>query len=219
MPAIRLDARLSLALHMLKGARVVADIGCDHGRLACALIQQGAAERVIASDISAASLDKARALVARCGLAERVETRLGDGLRALRPGEAEAAALLGMGGTLMAGMLEAADAPFQGAARILFQPMRAAEDIRRWLYRNGCRILDDRMAEAGGRLYQLILASPPSPARDELPEGWPEGFFKLGYTAFCRREPLFLTAVYRMLARHEARLARGEAPALGEGAA
>lgn len=214
MQTIHPRARLQCALDMLRGAKTVADIGCDHGRLSCALIQQGAGERVIATDISAASLEKARSLVRLTGLAERIELRLGDGLGALAPGEADAIALLGIGGTLMARLLDAAETPFQGAARIVLQPMRAVEDIRGWLYEHGCRILDDRMVMDGGRLYQVFMAAPPSGAPAPLPKGWPEDFFRLGYTAFARREPLLREAVQRMLARNEARLKRGCAESL-----
>ena len=65
---VHLRPRLSRALDMLRGSQTVADIGSDHGRLAVALLQQGAAERVIACDICAPSLEKARALCSRCGL-------------------------------------------------------------------------------------------------------------------------------------------------------
>ena len=199
---------------MLGGADTVADIGCDHGRLACALAQSGAARRVIASDISAPSLEKARRLVALTGLEGVVSLRLGDGFSPVAPGEADAACLLGMGGTLMARLLERCAVPFNGASRIVFQPMRAAEDIRLWLYTHGCRMLDDRIVRESGRLYQVFMAAPPSDRCDPLPQGWPADFWKLGYTAFAWRDPLFLEAVARMEAGSARRLRRGDSPAL-----
>ena len=211
---LHLGARLGCALNMIGYARVAADIGCDHGRFACALAQRGTAERVIAGDISEAPLQRARALVARTGLESRVELRLGNGLTVLTPGEADAICLLGVGGTLMVRLLEDAAAPFQGAARALFQPMRAAEDIRRWAFEHGCHILDDRIVTERGRFYQLFMAAPPSPTRDTLPEGWPEDYFKLGYRAFQRREPFFGALAERRLLQTEARLKGGYAEAL-----
>ena len=95
---VHLRPRLSRALDMLRGSQTVADIGSDHGRLAVALLQQGAAERVIACDISAPSLEKARALCSRCGLGGRMDFRVADGLGGLRPGEADALVMAGMGG-------------------------------------------------------------------------------------------------------------------------
>lgn len=211
---IHLSKRLSLALDMLSGSSSVADIGCDHGRLACALVQQQAAARVIATDIAEAPLQRARELVSRTGLEASVELRRGDGLGALLPGEVEAISLLGMGGTLMARLLEEADEPFQGAKRIVFQPMRAVEDIRRYLYVSGCHILEDRLVLDGGRIYQVFMAGPPSADTDKLPAGWPAGYYRFGYTAFAQRDPLLGLAVKKRLAQLEKRLKTEQAEAL-----
>lgn len=198
--------RLACAMELLTGARVVADIGCDHGRLSCALVQNGLAEKCVAIDISADSLEKARRLAERIDVSERVETRLGDGLGPLAPGEADALAILGMGGTLMTRILEAAKTPLNGAHFCVLQPMRAAEDIRRWLFERNYPVLDDRVVQESGRLYQVFAVSEPKNVRLRLPEGWPEGFFALGCTAFLRREPLFEALARRMHATAERKL-------------
>ena len=195
--------RLACAMELLAGANVVADVGCDHGRLACALTQSGAAEKCVAIDVSADSLEKARRLAERVGVSGRVETRLGDGLEPLAPGEADALAILGMGGTLMTRILEAVAIPLGGARLCVLQPMRAAEDIRAWLFERDYPVLDDRVVQEGGRLYQVFSISQPENEQQALPDGWPEGYFALGYMAFLRREPLFEPLARRMLATAE----------------
>lgn len=199
---------------MLTGAVTLADIGCDHGRLSCAAVQCGAAQRAIAIDISAPSLAKARRLADYVGVADRVETRHGDGFSPLTIGEADAVALLGMGGTLMTRLLDACPAPLMGAARAVFQPMRAAEDIRRYLYEHGYRIVDDRVVREAGRLYQVFAATPPEPGRQRMPACWPEDCFSLGFMAFARREPLLLELIQNRLATHERRLLKGDSETL-----
>ena len=189
--------RLGAAADMLAGSRVTADIGCDHGRLLAVLLQRDAEARCIGVDVSAPSLEKARRLFEKTGLSDRAALRLGDGFSALSPGEADAAALLGMGGTLMARLLDACPVPFCGAARIVCQPMRTAADIRAWLYAHRCPILDDRVVREGGRLYQVFSAAPPADAADALPDGWPADCFSLGYRAFAKRDPL-LPALARL---------------------
>ncbi len=206
--------RLSAALAMLYGCDTLADIGCDHGRLCCAAVQQGAARRAIAIDISAPSLGKAESLAAYTGVADRVETRMGDGFSPLSPGEADAAAILGMGGTLMARMLEACPVPMMGAKRLVLQPMRAVEDIRRYLYERGYRIAEDRVVCEAGRLYQVFLALKPEPGRQPLPQGWPADCFCFGYTAFAAREPRMPELVQLRLRSHERRLQKGRSEAL-----
>ena len=191
--------RLACAIDQLHGAQVVADVGCDHGRLSCALVQREIVQKCIAIDVSAPSLEKATRLARQIGVEDRVETRLGDGLAPLAPYEAEAIAILGMGGTLMTRILDVSP-PLKGATRCVLQPMRAAEDIRRWLYERMYPVLDDRVVWEAGRYYQVFSVGQPQMVRQSLPSGWPEDCFSLGYTAFARREPLLKPLVLQMLA-------------------
>lgn len=213
-PRLHLRPRLEAAAALLTGAATVADVGCDHGRLACALVQRGMCTRCIASDVSAPSLAKARALARLTGVQERIGFRTGDGLSVLREGEADAVALLGMGGTLMARLLDACPSPLMGARLAVLQPMRAGEDIRRYLYAHGYRVAQDHVVADGGRLYEVFSVLPPVPGgRDGWPEGFPADCFTVGYRAFEQREPLLGALVRRHLAQCELRLrtARGTA--------
>lgn len=219
-PLRRLNLRPRLAsaaaqLALLPDTACVADIGCDHGRLCCALLQQHAGWRCIASDLSAPSLRKAASLAAFVGVAERAEFRLGDGLLSLCPGEADAVALCGMGGTLIARLLEAAETPLMGASLGVFQPMRGVEDLRRYLFEKGYHILEDRVVRDAGRLYQVFSAAPPQGGgeRDMLPPGFPPECFRVGYRAFASREPLLYDLLIQELsqARQCLGAARGKA--------
>ena len=198
-PGIQPRERLNCAIELLSGAKCVADIGCDHGRLSCALIQRGKSERCIAVDISAPSLGKAERLIRQIGIEDRVETRLGDGLEPIAEGEADAIAILGMGGTLMTQILNVTP-PLMGANLCVLQPMRAAEDIRRWLYERNYPVLQDRVVLDAGRYYQMFSIGQPQQERQPLPAGWPEDFFSLGYLAYEKREPLMRPLAERMLA-------------------
>ena len=102
---IKLTPRLQTALEMLRGLRAPVDIGCDHGYLTAALLADGC-ERAAACDISAPSLEKARCLMERRGDASRVTFCLGSGFFCLPSGPWDGAALLGMGGELIARLLE-----------------------------------------------------------------------------------------------------------------
>ncbi len=103
---IRLDDRLRCAFEMLRGSAAVADIGSDHGKLTAALLLDGCCRRVIAGDISPDCLQKTSEIIARYGLQDQAETRLGSGLSVLFPGECDAAAILGIGGELMLELLK-----------------------------------------------------------------------------------------------------------------
>lgn len=205
--------RLDCAIELLSGAQVVADVGCDHGRLSCALIQRNLANRCIATDISAPSLAKAERLIGQIGLEDRIETRLGDGLSPLSAGEADTIAILGMGGTLMTEILDVVP-PLKGASRCVLQPMRAAEDIRRWLFERNYPVLEDRVVLDTGRYYQIFSIGQPEIERQKIPTGWPEDCFILGYTAFLNREALMKPLAERLLATTKRKLKTQRAEAL-----
>ena len=111
--------RLCAIAGLLPRCKTVADIGCDHGKLACLLLVRGVCERVIAVDISPHSVEKTKRLGAALGLTARLDVRLGDGFSALRPDEAQAAVLAGLGGELIAAML-----PGAGERTLVLQPMQ-----------------------------------------------------------------------------------------------
>lgn len=200
-------------MDLLSGARIVADVGCDHGRLCCALIQRNAVERCIAMDISEPSLKKAERLIRKIDVQDRVETRLGDGLFTLNAGEADAIAILGMGGTLIAQILNV-DPPLMGAKKCVMQPMRGAEDIRRWLYERNYPVLEDRVVLDAGRYYQVFSVGAPTKQKQTMPSGWPEDCFILGYTAFHKKELLMKPLVEHMLATTRRKLRTQRADAL-----
>lgn len=202
---VHLSPRLLAASELLRGSRTVADVGCDHGRLTAALLQQRVCECVIATDISAPSLEKARRLIGYIGLTERVSFREGSGLTPIHPGECDAVALLGMGGTLMARILEAAELRLMGASRAVLQPMRAQADIRAYLHRNRYRILEDRIVREGDRLYQLILTVPDEEIQTP-PAWWPSDCYEVGFVALEHGEPLLPELIRRLIEQHRVRL-------------
>ena len=199
---VHITPRLAAALEMLQGSDTVADIGCDHGRLTAALLQKQICRRVVASDISEPSLAKARQLIEHIGFEAQVSFRIGDGCSVLNAGECSAIAMLGMGGTLMVRILEACPVPIMGAKALVLQPMRAQDNIRRYLYRNGYQIERDRVIADRGRMYQVFKAVPGN-AQEPLPKGFPENFFDVGYRSFADRDALLPALCRQQLICHE----------------
>lgn len=202
---VNLTPRLLAALDLLSGSRVVADIGCDHGKLTAALLQRGVCSRVIATDISEPSLEKARSLIRYIGLADRVDFRVGDGLSVLRLNECDAITMLGMGGTLMRDILSTCETPLMGAKSVVLQPMRAQDDIREYLYRHGFQITDDRIVADHGRYYQ-VFRTIFCGMHDRWPESFPAGFFDVGYRSFEDHDPNLRSLCIQQLGQHQKRL-------------
>ena len=199
---VHITPRLSAALDLLKGYDCVADVGCDHGRLSAALLQGGICSKVIASDVSEPSLEKAKRLINRIGLDEQVSFRIGDGCTVLKPGECDAIAILGMGGTLMYRILEDCQPALMGAKAVVLQPMRAQDDVREYLHRNGFRVSDDRIVLDHGRYYQVFKAVP-GYGKETLPEGFPNDFYDVGYRSFAARDPNLSALCMQQLRFHK----------------
>ena len=99
--------RLEAVFSIVPKAQSIADIGTDHGYLAVELINRQRSEYVIAGDVHKGPLESARSYVESCGLADKVDCRLGDGLKVTEKGELNGAICCGMGGFLMRDIVDA----------------------------------------------------------------------------------------------------------------
>ncbi len=160
MKRIVLTHRLETIALLCDGARVAADIGCDHGRLSCALIKQYGVKKVLASDISEISVQKTRTLAAKCGIGENELTAVRrDGLIGLSCGDADTLVISGMGGELIADIIDRNKPLALSCERIIMQPQRGVEELRAYLRANGFAIYDERVIYDGGRYYQILCAA------------------------------------------------------------
>ena len=156
---MKLDARLAaVAAFVPQGSRV-ADIGTDHGYLAVALVEEGRAPFVIASDLPVGPCEAARRTVRAEGLEDRIEVRQGDGLTVLQPGEVDTVCIAGMGGVLMTEILAAAPEVWKSLTALVLQPMTGEEELRRYLYAHAWHVADETLVVADDRLYTVIRAA------------------------------------------------------------
>jgi tRNA (adenine22-N1)-methyltransferase len=156
---MKLSARLSaVARHVLVG-EPVADVGTDHGQLPVSLLLSGQVPRVIASDCREGPLSSVRSLSLRNNLgAPGLEVRLSDGLSHLKAGEAATVTISGMGGALMASILEANPPSELGVRRLVLQPNMAAERLRAALAGTGWALVDEDLVAEGGYFYPVLVA-------------------------------------------------------------
>lgn len=153
-----LDARLSCAAALVRGGRL-ADVGTDHGYLPVSLLLDGKIKYAVASDINRGPLESARQTVAKHGLSDKVDLVLTDGLCGIEPYAPDDIAILGMGGELIASIIEAAEWVKNSKYRLILQPMTKRAELREYLLTHGFFIEDELVAEADGRIYQTICAS------------------------------------------------------------
>ena len=153
---ISLDPRLSMIAEMLGACSCCADIGSDHGRLGAFLLQNGQCARMCLTDISDASLQKARKLIKLLDLEDKVDFCVGDGALALNR-SVDTAVIAGMGGETIAHIIENSGDKLSGA-RLILQPNVAAEQLRGKLTSCGWKITDENLVRDGRRIYMIIEA-------------------------------------------------------------
>lgn len=150
-----IDSRISGVINFIREGSRVADIGADHGYLSIELIKSGRAASVIATEKNIGPFE---ALTKNIYGLNKIEARLGDGLKVLSAGEVDTICIAGMGGALITKILSDAPEVVQSARQIIIQPMNAAEKIRAWLVENNWAIADEDLAESAGIIYEIICA-------------------------------------------------------------
>ena len=157
---IKLDPRLSLAASFVKG-KVAADIGTDHAYIPIYLITSGKCSYAIASDINEGPLMRAKANAISYGVDKKIYFGLTDGLQKLPLEEKEVTDIIicGMGGELIANIIDASDYTRNKNVNLILQPMSSLEELRLYLANNGFKIKNEGICTAQGKIYQCINCS------------------------------------------------------------
>ena len=153
---MNLSKRLQMNVSLVPQGARVADIGCDHGYAAIWLIQNQVAEKMIAMDINEGPLERAKEHIALYGLQAYIQTRLSDGVAALKPGEVEAVLIAGMGGGLVMHILKDGEKVCQSAKELILQPQSEIEHVREFLREEGYTILAEDMVYEDGKFYPMM---------------------------------------------------------------
>ena len=133
--------------------RTVADVGCDHGYISIYLVQKDIASYAIAMDVRKGPLSGAEANIQRLGLESRIITRLSDGLKELKKGEAEGLVIAGMGGKLMIRLLEEGNPHSLGIRQAVLQPQSEIAEFRQYLRDKNFQILEEKIVFEDGKYY------------------------------------------------------------------
>ena len=151
------DSRLLSAIPYLTRGGCVADVGTDHAYLPIYLVGEGISSRALACDINEGPIRSARKNIEAAGLSDRIDTLRTDGLCGVEAFSPDDVMIFGMGGELIARILE--DAPWVKDERIglILQPMTRAAALRAWLLENGFEILGETVTFED-KYYQTIHA-------------------------------------------------------------
>ena len=159
MRRVKLSKRLKALVDLIDDGASVADIGTDHGFLPVYLAQTGLARRIIASDISPASLERARSTAAKYDVSEDITFFTAPGLDRIAPTDVDTIVIAGVGGETILSILK--DAPWtrQRKCRLILQPQTKVDILCRFLYDNGYLIKETKSVLDRDKYYTVIHAS------------------------------------------------------------
>lgn len=146
--------RLNEIFREIISSNLICDVGCDHGYIACRILKESKAKKVVATDISQKCLDKAKKLIQENDLQDRAEFCCVDGIPLGY--DFDQIVIAGMGGLEIVKILERFLSE-ESKARFVLQPMRDERLVREFLNKNGYKLIVDRIFK-DNKLYRLIVA-------------------------------------------------------------
>ena len=153
---MELSKRLNWILEKVDKCETIIDVGTDHGYIPIKLIKDNIASRVITSDINKEPLEKARINASLDGVIEKVDLRLGGGLKTLKSKEVQGIIIAGMGGNLIRDILEADLDKVKDVDYLVLQPAQNPEVLREYLYTHEYEIIDEDICLDEGKYYELF---------------------------------------------------------------
>lgn len=153
---MKLSERLELVLSFVEPGESAADVGTDHGHVPVELVRRTIVKKAVAMDVRKGPLSRATENIALAGLADKIETRLSDGVAKLQPGEADSVVIAGMGGELIIKILENGRHMWDSVKQWVLSPQSEIFKVRRWLFENGFVIRKEDMVLEDGKFYTVM---------------------------------------------------------------
>ena len=150
------DNRMRTIYDAVRGGVTVCDVGTDHGILPIELILSGKSPKCVMTDISAPSLEKGISNAKNAGVYDRMAAYCTNGTLGV-PFDMETDIIIaGMGGELIAQILDQDERLKAPDHRFVLQPMSKPETLREYLAEKGFEVLSEQKTEAVGRVYSVI---------------------------------------------------------------
>ena len=156
-----LSARLACVASLVPAGARVADIGSAPAYLPAALVLDGKIDFAIAGEVVKGPYENAVHEIKDHQLEGKVIPRLADGLAAIEPADkVDTITIAGMGGSLIASILEKGKDKLTEIKRLVLQPNVGESQLREWLMNNHYQIMTEKIIEEDNHIYEIIVAEP-----------------------------------------------------------
>lgn len=188
---MQLSDRLRTVADFVTPGRTLADIGTDHGYVPIELVRTGVVPRAYAMDINKGPIERAKEHIAQEHLSEQIETRLSDGLAALKKDEAESIIIAGMGGELTVKILKEGKEILDSIKELILSPHSEICMVREYLVENGYEIIKEDMVYDAGKYYTVMKAEKTEKGVEDLKAIYNRPIYYLyGYHLIREKNPV-----------------------------
>lgn len=153
-----ISKRLELVASFVPQGAILLDVGSDHAYLPIDLVERGKIESAIAGEVVEGPYQSAVKNVEAHGLKEKIQVRLANGLAAFEESDqVSVITIAGMGGRLIARILEEGLDKLANVERLILQPNNREDDLRIWLQENEFQIVAESILEEAGKFYEILV--------------------------------------------------------------
>ncbi|MDU6550209.1 MAG: tRNA (adenine(22)-N(1))-methyltransferase TrmK [Streptococcus mitis] len=153
-----ISKRLELVASFVPQGAILLDVGSDHAYLPIELVERGQIEGAIAGEVVEGPYQSAVKNVEAHGLKEKIQVRLANGLAAFEEADqVSVITIAGMGGRLIARILEEGLDKLANVERLILQPNNREDDLRIWLQDNDFQIVAESILEEAGKFYEILV--------------------------------------------------------------
>lgn len=153
-----ISKRLEMVASFVPQGAVILDVGSDHAYLPIELVERGQIEAAIAGEVVEGPFQSAVKNVEAHGLKEKIQVRLANGLAAFEEeDQVTVITIAGMGGRLIATILEEGLDKLSNIQRLILQPNNREDDLRIWLQEHGFQIVAESILEEAGKFYEILV--------------------------------------------------------------
>ena len=153
-----ISKRLELVASFVPQGAILLDVGSDHAYLPIELVERGKIESAIAGEVVEGPYQSAVKNVEAHGLEEKIQVRLANGLAAFEEADqVSVITIAGMGGRLIARILEEGLDKLADVERLILQPNNREDDLRIWLQNHGFEIVAENILEEAGKFYEILV--------------------------------------------------------------